>query len=71
MLPKNVTKVGNEDLDELCPLLELPCPQGKGIAMACQRQVGWGFNPLASFGHLCILECAKERAARMEPYQYG
>jgi hypothetical protein len=70
MLPKNVTTLGNDDLDELCPLLELPCPQGKDNALECRRQVDWRFDPLANFGHLCILECAKERAERMRQAQY-
>lgn len=54
------------DYDEgMCPLLHLPCPQGKGSALQCQLRCQSGFDPVASFSDLCMLECARERAAKM------
>jgi hypothetical protein len=49
----------------MCPLLELPCPQGETAAFHCRLRVNGNFDPLARFSDLCILECAKEQAAKM------
>ncbi|MFQ5751822.1 MAG: hypothetical protein ACE5HI_07480 [bacterium] len=52
-------------MTDMCPLLELPCPRGEEAALQCCLRVQSNFDPLARFGDLCILECAKERAHRI------
>ncbi len=51
-------------VDGICPLSELPCPNGKKAASECRLQVYSGFDPIASFSDLCTLECAKEQAEK-------
>ncbi len=52
-------------VEGMCPLLELPCPRGEEAALQCCLRVCGNFDPLASFADLCILECARTRAAKM------
>ena len=47
----------------MCPLLDdFLCPKGEEIARECQDCVRAGFDPIARFGDLCILECARKHA---------
>lgn len=49
----------------LCPLLDLPCLQGREAALQCRDRVCGNFDPVARFADLFILQCAQERAAKM------
>ncbi len=52
-------------VEGVCPLLDLPCARGEEMSLNCWTRVQGSFDPVSSFGDLCIMECAKQRADKM------
>ncbi|MFQ5824803.1 MAG: hypothetical protein ACE5JB_12155 [bacterium] len=52
-------------IEGMCPILDLPCPQGEESASECCLRYQSDFDPMERFRDFSILECATVRAARM------
>ncbi|MFQ5604724.1 MAG: hypothetical protein ACE5HS_15750 [bacterium] len=55
-----------EFVEGTCPLLNIDCPKGEEASTKCWLRVKGDFDPLSSFADQSILDCARERAEKMQ-----